>query len=202
MNTSPPLSGEEQHRQAMQALQAEMDAKVRAAQEKRGLIIVHTGDGKGKSTAAFGMLARMVAHKRRCAAIQFIKSGADAIERVLRGPYLEWHSVGGGFTWDTQNRAADVVRCREGWEKALGFFKNPEIDFVLLDELNVVLGYNYLPVDEVLAGLRTKPPMQHVVITGRGARPELIELADLVTEMREVKHPFSAGVKAQAGIEF
>jgi len=201
MSTSRPQTDDE-HREAMQALQAEMDAKIGAAKEKRGLIIVHTGDGKGKSTAAFGMLTRSVAHGRRCAVIQFIKSGADAVERVLRGPKLEWHSVGGGFTWNTQDRAADVARCREGWELAKTFFANPEIDFVLLDELNVVLAYDYLPKDEVIAGLKAKAPMQHVVITGRGAPPELIEAADLVTEMREVKHPFGAGVKAQVGIEF
>lgn len=202
MNMSREELSDEEHRAAMQALQAEMDAKIGAARDKRGLVIVHTGDGKGKSTAAFGMLARMVAHKRRCAVIQFIKSGADAVERVLRGPYLEWHSVGGGFTWNTQDRAGDIARCRKGWELALGFFKNPEIDFVLLDELNVVLAYDYLPKEEVLAGLKTKPAMQHVVITGRGALPELIEQADLVTEMREIKHPFKEGVKAQLGIEF
>src|SRR5690606_32838804 len=126
---------DESHREAMQALQAEMNAKVRAAQEKRGLVIVHTGDGKGKTSAAFGMLMRMIAHGRRCAVIQFIKSGADAVERVLRGPLLEWHSVGGGFTWNTQDRAGDVARCRKGWELAVGFMGNPEIDFVLLDEL-------------------------------------------------------------------
>lgn len=193
---------DEEHRAAMQALQAEMDAKVGAAKEKRGLVIVHTGNGKGKSTAAFGMLARMVAHRRRCAVIQFIKSGADAVERVLRGPFLSWRSVGGGFTWNTQDRAADIARCREGWELACGYFKDPAVDFVLLDELNIVLKYDYLAKDEVLAALRTKPPMQHVVITGRDALPELIELADLVTEMREIKHPFEMGVKAQAGIEF
>ncbi len=202
MSTSRQLPTEEEHRQAMQALQAEMAAKTRMAQEKRGLVIVHTGDGKGKSTAAFGMLARMVAHQRRCAVIQFIKSGADAVERVLRGPYLSWHSVGGGFTWNTQDRAADIARCREGWTLACDFLRNPEIEFVLFDELNVVLAYNYLPKDEVLAALRAKPRNQHVVITGRGALPELIELADLVTEMRELKHPFKNGVKAQVGIEF
>jgi cob(I)alamin adenosyltransferase len=202
MTTSNPKPTDDEHRDAMQALQAEMDAKIAAAQEKRGLVIVHTGDGKGKSSAAFGMLARQLAYKRRCGVVQFIKSGADSVERVLRGPLLEWRSVGGGFTWNTQDRAADIAMCREGWEIALGWFKNPEIDFVLLDELNIVLAYKYLPVDEVLAGLRTKHPMQHVVITGRGALPELIELADLVTEMREIKHPFKTGVKAQPGIEF
>lgn len=202
MNSSRENLTDEQHRAAMEALQAEMDAKIKSAQEKRGLIIVHTGDGKGKSSAAFGMLGRMLAHKRKCGVIQFIKSGADSVERVLRGPLLEWRSVGGGFTWDTQDKAADIARCREGWEIALGWFRNPEIDFILLDELNIVLAYQYLPIDEILVGLRTKQPMQHVVITGRGALPELIELADLVTEMREIKHPFKTGVKAQPGIEF
>jgi cob(I)alamin adenosyltransferase len=202
MTTSHQSSSEEEHREAMQALQAEMDAKVRAAKEKRGLVIVHTGDGKGKSTAAFGMLARMLAHKRRCAVIQFIKSGHDAAERALRCPALNWHSVGGGFTWDTQDRAADIARCREGWTLACEYFKNPEIDFVLLDELNIVLAYDYLPKEEVLAALRAKRPDQHVVITGRSALPELIALADIVTEMRELKHPFKTGVKAQVGIEF
>ena len=202
MNPSRENLTDEQHRAAMEALQAEMDAKIKSAQEKRGLIIVHTGDGKGKSSSAFGMLGRMLSHKRKCGVIQFIKSGADSIERVLRGPLLEWRSVGGGFTWNTQDKAADIARCREGWAIALEWFKDPEIDFILLDELNIVLAYEYLTKEEVFAGLRTKQPMQHVVITGRGALPELIELADLVTEMREIKHPFKTGVKAQAGIEF
>lgn len=202
MNPSRENLTDEQHRAAMAALQAEMDAKIKAAQDKRGLIIVHTGDGKGKSSSAFGLLARMLAHKRKCGVVQFIKSGADSAERVLRGPLLEWHSVGGGFTWNTQDRAADIARCHTGWDIAMGWFRNPEIDLVLLDELNIVLGYDYLPKETVLAGLRTKRADQHVVITGRGALPELIELADLVTEMREVKHPFKTGVKAQAGIEF
>lgn len=202
MNNSHPPSDDDEHRAAMQSLQADMAAKIRAAQEKRGLVIVHTGDGKGKSSAAFGMLTRMLAHQRRCGVVQFIKSGADAVESVLRGPLLEWRSVGGGFTWNTQDRAADIASCREGWDVALGFFRDPAVDFVLLDELNIVLSCGYLPVEEVLAALRVKRRDQHVVITGRNAPPELIALADLVTEMREVKHPFNAGVKAQAGIEF
>jgi cob(I)alamin adenosyltransferase len=202
MTKPDPHASEQEHRAAMQDLQAEMDAKIAAAQEKRGLVIVHTGDGKGKSSSAFGMLARSLAYKRRCGVVQFIKSGADSVERVLRGPLLEWRSVGGGFTWNTQDKSADIAMCREGWEIALGWFKNPEIDFILLDELNIVLAYEYLPLGEVLAGLRTKQPMQHVVITGRGALPGLIDAADLVTEMREIKHPFKTGVKAQPGIEF
>ena len=200
-----PLSApvtEAEHRAAMQSLQAEMEAKIRAAQEKRGLVIVHTGDGKGKSTAAFGMLARMLAHGRRCAVIQFIKSGHDAAERALRGPLLRWHSVGGGFTWDTQDRAADIARCREGWTLACNYFTDPDIAFVLLDELNIVLAHDYLPKDEVLAALGAKRSDQHIIITGRGAPSELLALADLATEMREIKHPFKSGVKSQAGIEF
>jgi cob(I)alamin adenosyltransferase len=202
MNTALPPATEDEHRAAMQALQAEMKTKIGAAQEKRGLVMVHTGDGKGKSTAAFGMLARMLAHGHRCAVIQFIKSGHDAAERALRGPLLSWHSVGGGFTWDTQDRAADIARCREGWALACGYFQNSEVDFVLLDELNIVLAHDYLPKNEVFTVLRVKRPDQHVVITGRDALPELIALADLVTEMREVKHPFATGIKAQAGVEF
>ncbi len=193
---------EAEHRARMEKLQAEMREKLAAAQEKKGLVIVHTGNGKGKSTAAFGMLARMVAHKRRCVVVQFIKEGADAVERALRGPALEWHAVGGGFTWDTQDKSGDIARCRRGWEIALRCFADPQIDFVVLDELNVVLSMDYLPKDEIIAGLRSRSPMQHVVLTGRGAPSELIEYADLVTEMREIKHPFNAGVKAQLGIEF
>jgi cob(I)alamin adenosyltransferase len=197
-----PAASDDEHREQMQALQAEMHAKMRAAKEKRGLLIVHTGDGKGKTTAAFGMLTRMLAHGRKCVVIQFIKSGSDAVEKLLRSPNLAWHRVGDGFTWDTQNRAADIASCREGWKLALDYFQNPEIDFVLLDELNIVLSYDYLPKAEVLAALQNRHEKQHLVITGRGAPAELIELADLVTEMRELRHPFKTGVKAQLGIEF
>ncbi len=186
----------------MQKLQAEMHAKMRAAREKRGLIIVHTGNGKGKTTAAFGMLARQLAHGKTCAVVQFIKSGGDPVAKLLRGPKLRWHRVGQGFTWDTQDRAADIARCRDGWNFALGYLQDPAIDYLLLDELNVVLSFNYLPLDEVLAALRARRTPLHVVCTGRDAPAPLTELADLVTEMREIKHPFHTGVKAQAGIEF
>jgi cob(I)alamin adenosyltransferase len=203
MKSKPsPESSEEKHREDMQALQAEMREKTRAAKEKRGLVIVHTGNGKGKSTAGFGLVLRMAAHGRKCGVVQFIKATPDAVEKVLRGPLLEWHAVGDGFTWDTQDRAGDIAKCCEGWRLACGFFKSPDISLVLLDELNVVLSMDYLPKDEVLAALREKRPDQHIVITGRGAPQELIDLADLVTEMREIKHPFKAGVKAQLGIEF
>ena len=186
----------------MKALQAEMHAKMRAAREERGLLIVHTGDGKGKTSAAFGMLVRQLGHGGRCAVIQFIKSKVDAVETCLAGPLLRWHRVGEGFTWDTQNRESDIARCREGWALALAYLKSEDIDFLLLDELNIVLGFDYLPKEDVLAALRGKRRDQHVVVTGRGALPELIELADLVTEMKEIKHPVRVGVKAQAGIEY
>jgi cob(I)alamin adenosyltransferase len=197
-----PAASDDEHRDQMQALQAEMHAKMRAAKEKRGLLIVHTGDGKGKTTAAFGMLARMLAYGKKCAVIQFIKSGADPLEKLFAGPNLSWHRVGDGFTWDTQNRAADIASCREGWNLALGYFADPSVEFVLLDELNIVLAYDYLPKAEVIATLQIRRENLHVVATGRGAQPELIELADLVTEMREIKHPFKAGVKAQRGIDY
>lgn len=190
------------HRKQMQAVQAKMRKRMRAATQTKGLIIVHTGDGKGKTTAAFGMVARMLGHKRNCAVIQFIKSGGDPVERLLRSPRLHWHRVGDGFTWDTQNRAADIARCREGWALAQQYLADPEIDLLLLDELNVVLSFDYLPRKKVLAALRKKRGHQHVVITGRDAHPELIELADLATEMQEIKHPFNVGIKAQPGIEF
>ncbi|HEU5079228.1 MAG TPA: cob(I)yrinic acid a,c-diamide adenosyltransferase [Opitutaceae bacterium] len=201
-SNEPGEAGEDAHREAMKELQSEMHSKMRAAREKRGLIVVHTGDGKGKTTAAFGMLARMLAHGKKCAVIQFIKSGSDAVEKLLRSPNLTWHRVGEGFTWDTQDRSKDIASCREGWALALNYLRSESLDFLLLDELSIVLGFDYLPLDEILAALRTKPEMLHIVITGRGAKPELIALADLVTEMREVKHPFQAGVKAQPGIEF
>ncbi|OIQ98852.1 Cob(I)yrinic acid a,c-diamide adenosyltransferase [mine drainage metagenome] len=193
---------ESDHRQAMQAMQAEMRRKISAAKEKRGLVIVHTGNGKGKTTAAFGMLTRMLAHTRRCAVIQFVKSHNDAVARLLQSPLLSWHHVGDGFTWDTQNRAADIASCRAGWKLACDHLQSPDLSFLLLDELNVVLAYDYLPVAEVLEALATRNPNLHVVITGRGAPEALVSAADLVTEMREIKHPFSAGVKAQLGIEF
>jgi cob(I)alamin adenosyltransferase len=192
---------EAEHSERMRALQQEMRAKIKAASEKRDLLIVHTGDGKGKSTAAFGMLARMLGHGRRCAVIQFIKSGDKATERLLRGPLLSWHWCGDGFTWDTQNRASDIARCREGWSIACGYLRNPEINLLLLDELNIAMAYNYLSVDEVIVTVRERVAGIHVVITGRGAPPVLIDAADLVTEMREIKHPFKSGVKAQIGIE-
>lgn len=190
------------HRGRMRELQEEMHAKIRAAKDRRGLVICHTGDGKGKTSAAFGMVARQLAHGHRVAVVQFIKASNDAVEKLLRGPLLAWDHYGEGFTWDTQDKAADIACCRRGWARALEHLADPEVDFVLLDELNVVLQLEYLPVVEISAALKAKRMGQHVVLTGRGAPKEIVELADLVTEMRAVKHPFDSGVQAQAGIEF
>ena len=200
--TEPSNETESAHRAAMQEKQREMRELMAAAKDKRGLTIVHTGNGKGKSTAAFGMVTRMLGHGKRCVVVQFIKSGDAATERNLRCPQLAWHRCGEGFTWDTQNRAGDIEAVRTGWEIAVQAMQDPEVSLVLLDELNIALAFDYLPVDEVLGALRERQPHQHVVFTGRDAPAELIEQADLVTEMREIKHPFRTGVQAQAGIEY
>ena len=190
------------HREGMAEMQVKMRAKMKAAQDKRGLVIVHTGNGKGKSTAAFGMVARTLAHGGKVVVIQFIKNSPDAAEKVLRGERLTWHAVGGGFTWDTQDRAGDIALCEKGWALAEASLMDPDLALLVLDELNVALNFDYLPLERVLGGLRGKASALNVVITGRDAPGGLRDMADLVSEMREEKHPFAQGVKAQAGIEF
>jgi len=202
MNTPDITDDETNHRENMDALQAEMKKKMNAAQEKRGLLIVNTGDGKGKSTAAFGVLTRTLAYGGKAVVIQFIKQSPDAVEKVLRSDNLTWHAVGGGFTWDTKDKAADIALCEKGWALAEAAMADPDVQLVVLDELNIVLGCKYLATDRVLAGLAKKQADQHVIVTGRDSPAGLIEMADLVTEMKEVKHPFTQGVKAQRGIEF
>ncbi|HEX7968944.1 MAG TPA: cob(I)yrinic acid a,c-diamide adenosyltransferase [Stellaceae bacterium] len=173
--------------------------------EERGLVIVHTGTGKGKSTAAFGMVMRCLGHGMRVGIVQFIKGVWDTGERHVleRFPDLvTCRAMGEGFTWDTQDRARDIAAARAAWDSAKTMIADPAYRLVLLDELNIVLRYDYLPVAEVVETLKAKPRDLHVVVTGRNAKPELIDVADLVTEMTLVKHPFRAGVKAQVGIEF
>jgi cob(I)alamin adenosyltransferase len=181
-------------------------AKILATKtEERGLLIVHTGTGKGKSTAAFGMVLRCIGHGMRVGVVQFVKGVWGTGERVVleRFPDLvTCRAMGEGFTWETQDRARDIAAARAAWEEAKAMIADPSYSMVLLDELNIVLRYDYLPLDEVLATLAAKPHNLHVVVTGRNAKPELIELAELVTEMTLVKHPFRGGVKAQKGIEF
>jgi cob(I)alamin adenosyltransferase len=196
---------DDRHRAKMAKRKAVQDAEVAAKTIEKGLLIVHTGAGKGKSTAAFGLLLRMLGHGRRCAVVQFIKGAWDTGERTaLRvfGSQLEWHTMGEGFTWETQDRARDIVACARAWDLASGLLRRDDIALVVLDELNIALRYDYLPLDDVLSACAGRPAMQHVVITGRNAKPALIEAADLVTEMTGVKHHFAAGVRAQTGIEF
>ena len=181
-------------------------AKILATKtEERGLLIVHTGTGKGKSTAAFGMVLRCIGHGMRVGVVQFVKGVWGTGERVVldRFPDLvTCRAMGEGFTWETQDRARDIAAARAAWEEAKVMIADPSYRMVLLDELNIVLRYDYLPLAEVLAVLAAKPRDLHIVVTGRNAKPELIELAELVTEMTLVKHPFRGGVKAQKGIEF
>ena len=181
-------------------------AKILATKtEERGLVIVHTGTGKGKSTAAFGLVLRCLGHGMRVGIVQFVKGVWETGERHALerfGDLVSCRAMGEGFTWDTQDRARDIAAARAAWEHAKAMLADPGFRLVLLDELNIVLRYDYLPVAEVLAVLKARRRDLHVVVTGRNARPELVEIADLVTEMTLVKHPFRGGVKAQVGIEY
>lgn len=173
--------------------------------EERGLLIVHTGKGKGKSTAAFGMVFRAIGHGFKVGVVQFVKGAWGTGERDVLEKFSDLvtiRAMGEGFTWDTQDRQRDLAAARAAWEQAKGMIADPSYKMVLLDELNIVLRYDYLPLDEVLKVLHNKPRDTHVIVTGRNAKEEVIEIADLVTEMTEIKHPFRSGVKAQAGIEF
>jgi cob(I)alamin adenosyltransferase len=193
------------HRAKMARRKAVQDAEVASKTLEKGLLIVHTGPGKGKSTAAFGMVLRMVGHGRRCAVIQFVKGAWSTGERIVLerfGDLVRWHSMGEGFTWETQDKARDIAACRHAWEKALALMAEPDLALLVLDELNIALRYDYLPLEDVVDALRRRRAGLHIVVTGRNAKPELIELADLVTEMLAIKHHFTAGVKAQQGIEF
>jgi cob(I)alamin adenosyltransferase len=173
--------------------------------EERGLLIVHTGKGKGKSTAAFGMVFRAIGHGMKVGVVQFVKGAWGTGERDVLEKFPELvtiRAMGEGFTWDVADRQRDIAAARAAWETAKAMIADPGYGMVLLDELNIVLRYDYLPLEEVLAVLRDKPRELHVIVTGRNAKDELIEIADLVTEMTEIKHPFRSGVKAQKGIEF
>ena len=206
----PAVPGEDanaRHARKMAKKKASRDKIMAAKTAERGLLIVHTGKGKGKSTAAFGMVFRAIAHEMPCAVVQFIKGGWDTGERALIEAHFssvcQFYTMGEGFTWETQDRERDIALARAAWEKAKELILDPEIRLVLLDELNIALRYDYVPVDEVLAFLATqKPADTHVIITGRNAPDALVERADLATDMTLLKHPFRSGVKAQAGIEF
>ena len=198
---------EERHRFKMAKRKALQDARLaEKTVSEKGLLMVHTGAGKGKSTAAFGLALRALGHGWRVGAVQFGKgawmSGERKALEALGADKVAWHTLGEGFTWETQDRARDEAAARRAWEKALALMAEPDIRLLILDELNIALRYEHLPLDEVLAALSARRPDLHIVVTGRNAKPELIEIADLVTEMKLVKHHFTAGVKAQEGIEF
>jgi cob(I)alamin adenosyltransferase len=196
----------EQYQKKMQRRKEVQEQRVAQASLEKGLIVVHTGNGKGKTTAALGMVMRSLGHGYRVAIVQFIKGAWEPAEKAVLSQWasqLEFHAMGEGFTWETQDRERDIQQARAAWEKALTFIRNPDFHLVLLDEINVALKLGYLPVEEVLAGLEQKPAESHVILTGRGAPTPLIDKADLVTEMTLVKHPFrEQGVKAQPGIEY
>ena len=195
-----------EHKAAMQALKAEREALMATkTDEAPGLLLVHTGDGKGKSTAAFGMVARALGWNQKVGIVQYIKGKWITGERQFfkRFPdQVRYEVMGEGFTWDTQDRARDIAAAEAAWATSLEMLHDPELDLVLLDELNIALRYDYLDIGKVVADLQARPRDKHVVVTGRNVKPELIAIADLVTEMTLVKHPFEQGIKAQRGIDF
>ena len=204
---TPKVDDAERHNSKMAKKKAARDKIMAGKTDEKGLIIVNTGKGKGKSSAAFGMIFRCIAHDMKCAVVQFIKGGMDTGERnLILGNFeqlCEFHTMGEGFTWETQDKERDIAAASAAWEKAKELIRDERNHMVLLDEVNIALRYGYIAIDEVIAFLvDEKPPMTHVVLTGRNAAEELIEIADLVTEMSLVKHPFRSGVKAQIGVEF
>lgn len=196
----------QRHQQKMARRKAHQDAEVATKTiESKGLLIVHTGPGKGKSTAAFGLALRALGRGFRVGVVQFGKGAWQSGERLaleIFGERVSWHTLGEGFTWETQDRARDVAAAERAWQKVLELMADETIGLLVLDELNISLRYDHLPLETVLAAFAARRPGLHIVVTGRNAKPELIAAADLVTEMQAVKHHFSAGVKAQEGIEF
>lgn len=203
-----PISEEDRNRRhavKMKKRKAVQDAEVAAKTIEKGLLIVHTGSGKGKSTAAFGLILRALGHGHRVGVVQFIKGAWATGERTALARFaglVTWHTMGEGFTWETQDRARDMEAAGRAWQRAKALMAEPDLKLLVLDELNIALRYDYLPLDGVIATLTQRRSDLHVVVTGRNAKPDLIAAADLVTEMMPVKHHFAAGVKAQQGIEF
>ncbi|MHC0464505.1 cob(I)yrinic acid a,c-diamide adenosyltransferase [Kosakonia cowanii] len=194
---------DERYQQRQQKVKERVDARVAAAQDERGIVIVFTGNGKGKTTAAFGTATRAVGHGKKVGVIQFIKGTWPNGERNLLEPLgVEFQVMATGFTWDTQNRESDTTACLEAWQHAQRMLADPALDMVLLDELTYMVAYDYLPLEKVLTALQNRPPMQTVIITGRGCHRDILEAADTVSELRPVKHAFEAGIKAQIGIDY
>jgi cob(I)alamin adenosyltransferase len=195
----------ERHRVRMERKKAIIDAKIAAADKKIGIIIVNTGNGKGKSSSAFGMVGRALGHGMKVGVVQFIKGAMSTGDELFLRRFpddVSFHAMGEGYTWETQNRERDIEKAAAAWEQARRFLTDPAYGLVVLDELNIALKYRYLDVHTVIADLLDRPEMQHVVVTGRGAPPELIAIADTVSEMKDVKHAFRAGIGAQAGTEW
>ncbi|MEB3249677.1 MAG: cob(I)yrinic acid a,c-diamide adenosyltransferase [Merismopediaceae bacterium] len=196
----------EQYQAKMQRRKEVQDQRLSQAQAEKGLVIVHTGNGKGKTTAALGMVLRSLGHGFKVAIIQFIKGAWEPAEKAAFLPWqdqIEFHAMGEGFTWETQDRDRDRQKAQAAWEKGLSYLRNPDFKLVLFDEINIALSLGYLEIQQVLDGLAAKPENTHVILTGRKAPTELIQVADLVTEMTLVKHPFKEqNIKAQAGIEY
>lgn len=194
-----------EHAEAMRALKAEREELMKTKTLEKGLLLVHTGDGKGKSSAGFGMVARSLGWGMQVGVVQFIKGKWKTGERLFFSRFpdqVRYRVMGEGFTWDTQDRERDVAAAKAAWEESKAMIADPALDFVLLDEINIALRYDYLDIDEVVAVLKARPNDKHVCLTGRNAKPQLLEIADLVTEMTLVKHPFEQGFKAQRGVEF
>jgi cob(I)alamin adenosyltransferase len=207
MASEQDVTDDARHTAKMAKKKAARDRMMAEKSGEKGLIIVHTGAGKGKSSSAFGMILRCVAHGFPCAVVQFIKGAWETGERRLLtsnfGELCQFYAMGEGFTWETQDRARDIAAAQAGWEKAKALIADESLRMVVLDEINIALRYDYLDVNDVVTFLQNaKPPLTHVVLTGRNAKQELIDAADLVTEMTLVKHPFRSGIKAQPGVEF
>ena len=203
-NDRDAMTPEERHRERMQRKKELVDRKIARATIERGVLVVNTGNGKGKSSSGFGMLARSLGHGFRCGVVQFIKGSFSTGEEAFFRRFddaLDYHVMGEGFTWETQDKARDVAAAQAAWQVAARMLADPAYDFILLDELNIALVKQYITLEQLLPALAARPSAQHVVITGRGAPQALLDVADTVTEMRMVKHAFEAGIKAQKGIE-
>lgn len=193
----------ERHKARQQKLKAGVDAKIAAAQDEKGILLVLTGNGKGKSTSGFGTVARAVGHGKKAAVVQFIKGTWECGERnLLEGAGVNFHVMGTGFTWETQDKEKDTAAALVAWEAAEALLQDESIDCVMLDELTYMVSYHYLDVERVLTALNNRPPMQHVIITGRACHRAIIELADTVSEVQPIKHAFEAGIKAQPGFDY
>jgi cob(I)alamin adenosyltransferase len=195
----------ERHHDRMQRKKEVVDKKIEAAERNAGVVVVNTGNGKGKSSSGFGMAARALGHGMKVGVVQFIKGAMSTGEEHFFRRFpdeISFHAMGEGYTWETQNRERDIASAMKAWQRAQEFLRDPAIGLVVLDELNIALKYRYIDVEQVIADLRARPTMQHVVITGRGAPPELLAVADTVTDMQVVKHAFAAGIAAQPGVEW